>query len=231
MKWSMRSVSYRMSGSGSWQNLLPDEQTQRLYADLYPNGLPAIQANEKLHHLLAPWKRARVIRLDDQRVVPIGPIMMDNDLEILQGWFKDISEGMSNAVLDELSEYRSLAINLAGHKSSERNYINNIMTIMICALTLDSQVFSLLRKELMGTYPNRDFAGTFFFWGYGFSGGPSRIFGFTTYGRWQGPRIHVLRSHGLDRTIIKAVLRRAETFKYIQHLERKSLSIRSIRDH
>ena len=207
-----------MSGSGSWQNLLPDEQAQRLYADLYLHALPASQASEKLRRYFEPWKRARVIRTDGQQILPTGPIMTDNDLEILRDWFKDMSEAMSHAVLDELSAYGNIALDLAGRKSAEQNYIDNILTIMICALTLDSQVFYLLREELMGTYPDRDFAGTFFFWGYGFSGGPSRIFGFTTYGRWQGPRIHVLRSHGLDRTIIKAVLRSAGTFELIQQL-------------
>ena len=217
MSWSMEAVSYRMSGSGNWQSLLPDEAARKLYAGIYPDGLPALQANEKLHYYLDPWQRAHIIRLDDQQVFPTGPIMTNGDLRILQDWFNDISGGMAQAVLDKLPEYEQAATELASPKSG-RGYVDNILTILICALTLDSQVFFRLRKELMGTYPGRDFAGTFFFWGYGFSGGPLRIFGFTTYGRWRGLRIHVIRSRNLDREKIKTILRRADTFEFIQQL-------------
>lgn len=218
MKWSMGAVSYRMSGSGSWQNLLPDEQARKRYAGIYPYGIPAVQAREKLGQYLDPWERTHIIRLHGRRIIPTGPIMTDNDLEILKGWFKDISDDMTRAVEDNLPAYRHLALDLAGRRASERSYVDNILTIMICALTLDSRVFSLLRQELMGTYPGRGLAGTFFFWGYGFSGGPSRIYGFTTYGSWQGPPIHVLRSHELDREVIKSVLRRRNTVEFIQGL-------------
>jgi len=206
-----------MSGSGSWQNLLPDEQARQLYAEIYPGGLPAAQAKEKLGRYLDPWETAHIIAVDGGRVSPLGPIMTDNDLAILAEWFSEISTIMSRAVADNTPAYRRLSIDLAGPGSSEQSYVDNIMTIIVCALTLDSQVFSLLRKELMGTYPDRNFAGTFFFWGYGFSGGPARIFGFTTYG-WPGPSIHVIRSHGLDREGLKAVLRRRGAIELIQSL-------------
>jgi hypothetical protein len=144
--------------------------------------------------------------------------MMDDDLVTLNPWFQDISDSMCTAVLEHLPEYQSLASIMAGNVASNKRRLDNILTIQICAHTLDSWVFAQLRKEHIGTYPPRDFAGDFFFWGYAFATGPQRIFGFTTYGGWGRPRLHMIRSHGLDRSTIIALLRRRDTWDYLQHI-------------
>lgn len=218
MGWSLESVSYRMSGTGSWQNVLPDESAQRLYAEIYPAGAPVPRFEGPLRQLLDSWRQARIVKAEGQRVVPLGPIMTEDDLIILAPWFRDISEAMCTAVMERLSEYQSLAQKLAGGESSPQHRVDNILTIIICAHTLDSWVFSNLREQAIGSYPSRDFAGDFFFWGYAFSEGPKRIFGFTTYGGWQRIQVNVIRSRDLDREQLKEVLRQRATWDYLGYL-------------
>jgi hypothetical protein len=214
----MSSVSYRMSGSGSWQNLLPDQTSRRLYSEIYPMGAPLPTGSGQVPELLSVWKKAGIVRLESEKVIPLGPIMTDGDLIILKPWFQDISNFMVQAFRERLGDYRDLARTLAeGHSSSEQD-IENILTILICALTLDSWVFSLLRRELIGTYPFRGPAGNFFFWGYAFVHGPKRIFGFTTYTILEAGQLHMIRSHGLDRQAIKESLRHRNTWDYLDSL-------------
>jgi len=214
----MDSVSYRMSGSGSWQNVLPDESAERLYAEIYPAGALLQRFEGRLRQLLVSWQQADIVKVKGEKVVPLGPIMTDDDLKTLAPWFQDISDAMCAAVWERLSDYRSLAESLAVGKSPAKHEVDNILTILICAHTLDSWVFALLREELIGTYRPRDFAGDFFFWGYAFTRGPKRTFGFTTYGGWGRTQLHVIRSHGLDRERLKTVLRQRATWDHIQHL-------------
>ena len=218
MSWSMESISFRMAGSGSWQNILPDEPSRRLYAEIYPGGVPLSQVDDKISQIFTYWQKAAIVKMEARRVVPIGPIMTDDDLRTLHSWFQDISEFMCEAVLERLPEYNALVSDLAGGRTLTNQEAGNILTIQICALTLDSWVFAMLRHEMIGIYPPRDFAGDFFFWGYAFKNGPQRIFGFTTYGWWRLPNIHVIRSHGLDRALIKDLLRRRDTLDYLQTL-------------
>jgi hypothetical protein len=212
MTWTMNSVSYRMSGSGSWQNLLPDQSSRRQYSDIYPKGALLPTRSGLLLKLFSVWKQAAIVRFENKQVIPLGPIMTDSDLTILQPWFQDISSFMGQAVLERLNDYRAMAQTLAGNQTSVKQAVDNLLSILICALTLDSWVFTQLRREVMGAYPSRDFAGTFFFWGYAFAAGPQRIFGFTTYHGLEEGQLHLIRSHGLDRQALKEALRRRSTW-------------------
>lgn len=218
MSWSMNNISFRMAGSGSWQNLLPDEAAKQLYGQIYPEGRSLSAGDDPIHPYLEAWERGGIIRIEGQRAVPTGPVITDNDLDILDAWFRDISDTMCTAIWDHLPEYQIQAKALAGKTSGTPEQFDNILTIQICAHTLDSWVFSYLREAMMGTYSPRDFAGTFFFWGYGFAHGAKRIFGFTTYGGSTFLRLHVLRSHGLDRERLKTALRQYATMDYLQGL-------------
>lgn len=218
MGWNMNSVSYRMSGSGSWQNLLPDENSRRQYSEIYPTGAPLPTGSGFLPKLFSVWKQAAIVRFENEKVIPLGPIMTDRDLTTLQPWFQDISGIMVQTVLERLDEYQVLARTLAGGQNPRKQSVNNLLTILICALTLDSWVFTRLRREVMGTYPARDFAGTFFFWGYAFAAGPQRIFGFTTYNGLEEGQLHLIRSHGLDRQALKEVLNRRSTWDGLDFL-------------
>ncbi|MBW2623385.1 MAG: hypothetical protein JRD68_10805 [Deltaproteobacteria bacterium] len=219
MSWSMNSVSYRMSGAGSWQNLLNSEALEQLYADIYPKGARVPKTNENLLQVFKTWDKAAIVRLEDDIVFPLGPLMMDEDLAILKPWFDDIAEVMCRSVRERLLDYNQLASALS--PGADSRSIDNILTILIGAHTLDSWVFSALREELIGTYSPRNFAGDFFFWGYAFSQGPQRIFGFTSYGGLGWRRIHVIRSHGLDRESLKSVLRQRDSLAFLHSLYAK----------
>jgi hypothetical protein len=219
MSWSMKSVSYRMSGAGSWQNLLTSEALEQLYADIYPKGARIPKSNENLRQVFKTWDKAAIVRLEDDIVFPLGPLMTDEDLSILKPWFDGIAEVMCRSVQERLPDYHRLASALSPDADSRS--IDNVLTILIGAHTLDSWVFSALREELIGTYSPRNFAGDFFFWGYAFSKGPQRIFGFTSYGGLGWRRIHVMRSHGLDREDLKSVLRQRDNLVFLHSLYAK----------
>jgi hypothetical protein len=231
MSWSLNDISFRMAGSGSWQNLLPDTESKQLYGNIYPGGMLLSELENHFHALIQKWHRGNIIKLEDQKLTPLGPIITDEDIGILDPWFKDISDAMCAAVSDHLHTFQSQATDLAKKGTFTQEKYENILTIQICAHTLDSWVFSQLRREMMGTYSPRDFAGTFFFWGYAFANGPDRIFGFSTYGGRAGLGLHVLRSHGLNREPLKILLRQYDTHKLLQQMyavhmgESPSLSI------
>ncbi len=218
MGWSLSSVSFRMSGSGSWQNLLPDETSRRLYADIYPMGRPLSYGSGNLLKLFPSWEQAGIVRFEKEKVIPLGPIMTNDDLAILNPWFQNISSFMSQTVIEQSKDYRKLASNLAKGDSLPKQEAANLLTILICALTLDSWVFSWLRMEVIGTYPDRGFSGNFFFWGYAFATGPQRIFGFTTYNGLGGNQLHMIRAHGLNREVIKDLLNYRTTWDYLDQM-------------
>jgi hypothetical protein len=176
-----------------------------------------------MHKLLFSWQTAAIVKFEDQMIMPVCPIMTDEDLGILNPWFQYISKCMCAAVSARLDEYRALAINLAGGKYASKQEMDNILTIQICAQTLDSWVFSWLREKLIGSYPPRDSAGNFFFWGYAFASGPQRIFGFTTYGGFTRQQLHMIRSHGLDREAIKAALSQRDSWDFLYSLFSRGL--------
>lgn len=219
MSWSLKDVSYRMSGSGSWQHLLPDDVSRRLYADLYPAGRPTAHLLSSLPEPLFPaWLEAAFIRVAGDWVFPLGPIMTDADLEVLKEWFADTAAAMVAAIEEREEAYHRLAWEMAGKEKAPSARVDNLLTILICALTLDSRVFALLREEVIGTYPPRGRAGAFFFWGYAFRQGPQRIFGFTTYFGFSARRVHMIRSHGLDRRAVKQSLERGENREALARL-------------
>lgn len=216
-KWSMDSVSFRMAGSGNWQNLLPGEGERRLYQGMYPGGMPLGKLDPSLRAVVASWERANIVETDGQMLVPSSPIVTDGDLEILVPWFAEVSELMCSAVIERLPDYRGLAEALSGRGDSPGHDAGNILAILTCAQTLDLRAFALLRQRIIGPHPPRGDAGRFFFWGYGFAEGPRKILGVTTY---IGPnmRFYVIRSRGLDRGEMPSLLRQRSVLAYLDGL-------------
>ena len=213
MSWSIDSVSYRMSGSGSWQYLLTDAASEKFYAEIYPQGVPLSDLDPSQLELISFWQGAHIIKIEKGRAMPMGPIMTEADLAVLKSWFDNLAQTMCDAVKQQLSAYRDMAKQLA--EKDDTDLLNNILTIMICAHTLDSMVFSHLRKTAMGSYVDRGSVGNFYFWGYAFSEGPRHIFGFTSYGGGHKAAVHVMRSRGLGRDRLKQVLRNRETTGFL----------------
>lgn len=217
MSWSPASVSFRMAGSGNWQVLLPDEEARRLYAQIYPGGILLLQIDDKFRNIITSWQKAGIATVAGQRLVPLCPIMTNQDLEILAPWFQDIANCMCRAIWQCLMDYRVLAESLSG-SSAPKHKVDNLVTILTCAQALDVWTFHALRQELVGPHPLRGAAGRFFFWGYAFSGGPRRLFGVSTYGRGEMVRLSVIRSRGLDRGKLPALLRQGPALSYLRGL-------------
>jgi hypothetical protein len=218
MGWSMASVSFRMAGSGDWQNLLPNEELRHLYAGIYPHGLPISSVDKRFTNAVAGWEAAGIAVTRDQSLLPLGPIMTNHDLEILAPWFQDMSGCMCDAVHRYLAEYRLFAEGFCGRSKAQAAGVGNLVTILTCAEALDIEAFHLLRRRLIGPHPPRGPAGRFFFWGYAFSDGPKRIFGVTTYGRGEEVHLSVIRSRGLERGRLPSLLREQSTMTYLSAL-------------
>ena len=112
MGWSMASVSFRMAGPGNWQSLLPDEETRRLYAQIYPGGIPLTRLASRYREVIQGWQEADIAAIAGQRLVPLCPIMTNQDLEILAPWFRDISGCMCQAIWHSRAGYELLAADL-----------------------------------------------------------------------------------------------------------------------
>ena len=214
----MDSVSFRMAGSGNWQKLLPDEEARSLYARIYPEGAFLRQVDDHLKDIITSWQKAGIAKIVNQRLVPLGPIMTDGDIDILVPWFQDISTCMCQVISRCLADYRLLAESLCGGTDAPKHKVDNLVTIMTCGEALDIWTFTKLRQHLLGPHPPRGTAGRFFFWGYAFSNGPKRIFGVTTYGATKKARISVIRSHGLERGNMPALLRQESVLNYLTGL-------------
>jgi hypothetical protein len=202
-----------MAGSGSWKNLLSNQDEEKFYGAIYPGGVSLSGLGPERLRLISKWKQADIVKIQDGRAVPAGPVMLDSDLEVLKHWFDDIKNVMTSEVKANLEAYGRIASSLANPAIPAS--IGNLLTIMICAHTLDSTIFSSLRRVIMGTYAPRGMAGDFFFWGYGFQNGPERIYGFTSYGRYSGESVHVIRSRGLNREKLKSVLLQNGVLEFI----------------
>jgi hypothetical protein len=207
-----------MAGVGNWQILLPDDEMRRLYSQIYPDGVLLQDIEERFRSTVALWQKADIAATTGARLFPLGPVMMDDDIEIVTPWFDEISKCICGTIRRYLRDYRLLARRLSGGPGATKDRIGNIVTILICAEGLDISTFSRLRYELIGRHPQRAPAGRFFFWGYAFSEGPKRIFGVTTYGRGEAVRLSVIRSRGLDRGQMPALLRDDATLNFIQGL-------------
>jgi len=207
-----------MAGAGNWQNLLPDEASRHLYARLYPNGITLSSIPDEFDRIIAEWQEAGIATIKNERLVPLGPIIQDRDIEIMTPWFEDTSQAICQTISRHLADYQELAVRLCGDIEAPVHKIDNLITILVCAQALDVWTFQILRQELIGPHPPRGQAGRFFFWGYAFTDGPKRIFGVTTYGRGETVRLSVLRSHGLDRGEMPALLRESPVMACIRDL-------------
>jgi len=214
----MASVSFRMAGAGNWQDLLPDKASRRLYAQIYPSGIPLQSIPGEFSSIVAGWQEAGIADIISQQLVPLSPIVQNRDIEILAPWFEDISHAMCQAICRYLADYQELAASLYGGTNTPAHNVDNLVIVLVCAQALDVWTFRTLRQELVGFHPPRGLAGRFFFWGYAFSDGPKRIFGVTTYGRGEAVRLSVLRSHGLDRGEMPDLLRQPPVMTYIRDL-------------
>ncbi len=213
----MDSVSYRMAGAGNWQIMLPDEETRRLYARLYPTAsLRSVDSG--LMSTIASWQEAGIAAVTASELTLLGPLMTDGDLSILEPWFDGRSAAMSQPVKEHLPDYREMAEHLGAGLTAREDMAGNLITILACAQALDMETFRILRRDLLGRHPSRGPAGNLFFWGYAFAGGPRRIFGVTTYGRAGTARVSVLRSHGLKRGPLPDLLRQRAALSLMAEL-------------
>ncbi len=218
MNWSMTSVSFRMAGAGNWQILLPDEESRQLYAHIYPGGALLQDSDNRSKKMLTSWQDAGIATVVAQRLVPLGPIMTDQDLKTLAPWFQNISRHMCQVISKYLTDYRLLVQDMCGGSNAPKNKVDNLLIILTCAEALDVWTFRMLRQALIGPHPPRGPAGRFFFWGYAFSGGPKRIFGVSNYAFGKTGQLSVIRSRGLGRTKMLNLLRQELVVTYLERL-------------
>ena len=100
----MTSVSFRMAGAGNWQNLLPDESTRRLYAQTYPDGIPLQSIPNEFSNTIAGWQEAGIATVINERLIPLGPIIQNRDIEMLAPWFEDVSHAIHQVVCRYLAD-------------------------------------------------------------------------------------------------------------------------------
>jgi DNA-binding MarR family transcriptional regulator len=189
-----------MAGTGDWKKCFPDPQAYSLYEHLYRHprrvetlakdlGIPQKQVGQ----IVDKWLEAGFAKALEGGIVGQVPIFMDSDYEILAPWFDYVIKRTNEVINKEKGKYLSLAESISKRQRYES--IDNILTILICAYTLDIGTLERLMRGIMGSQPKRGDSGHYFFWGRKTDKGPTYGFGVNTYdtgkeGKWLLSVIH-----------------------------------------
>jgi hypothetical protein len=203
---NMAELCFCMAGTGEWKKCFSDPQAYFLYEHLYrrPRRVETLAKDlripqKQVGQIVDKWLEAGFAKPLEEEIVGQVPILMDSDYEILVPWFDYVTKCTREAINEEKGGYLSLAESVC--RSQHYESIDNVLTILICAYTLDIGTLERLKKGVMGTSPKRGDSGNYFFWGRKTDKGPAYGFGVNTYdsgkeGKWLLSMIH----GAIDRT-------------------------------
>ena len=194
----MDAIQFYMAGSGHWQKWFPDDATCAFYERLYPGGESLDDLDEAERRHVAEWEKPGFVDVEDGRVAPRTPIYTDADHHTLSAWYARATERATETVAGRQGDYRDLARALSdGGRIPE----DHVLTILICAHTLDEGTLGRLTAGVMGEPPQRADTGAYFFWGETAERDLAHYFGVNTYGLLGGMCVAMLWSHTIQRAI------------------------------
>ncbi len=185
-----------MAGAGNWQRWFPDDRAHALYERIYPQGMHLAQLAEDERDLVLRWKAPRFTEDKDGVVFPLVPVLTDEDQSELAGWFARATEQAASLVAEHIGEYRDLAHDLA---SQRRGPTDCLLTILLCAHTLDLGTLDQLHGGVLGPPPDRAGSGHYFFWGRTARDDQTCDFGVNSYNILGGFALCVLHSRRVHR--------------------------------
>ena len=175
----MPKISFYMAGSGNWGKWFPDKNAYALYDRLYPKGLSLTELSQPDQAQIAEWQKPRFVEIKNGVVIPLVPIFTDADNHELAHWFTSVTQQATTIIAGQIDDYRDLAEDLSDGGQIPRDYL---LTILICAHTLDVGTLHRLQAGIMGEPPQRADSGSYFLWGETATRDLTNFFGVNSYG-------------------------------------------------
>jgi len=192
----MAKINFSMAGSGSWRSWFPDDSAHALYERIYPGGarLDQLQGDERERVL--DWQAPGFVKDREGMVVPHVPVFTDEDGSALAGWFSGVTEQAAAVVAERIGEYRDLAGDLSDQSQASSD---NLLTILLCAHTLDSGTLEQLEQNLLGSPPPRAGSGDYFLWGNAARHDRTCSFGVNSFPLWGEFLISLIHASSVER--------------------------------
>ncbi len=174
----MSPLRFYMAGSGNWRSLFPNEDAITLYHNLYTTSAQISDLTPTEKTQLELWQSAQIITLENGFGVPLTPIFTDTDNVILENWFHELGTQSVGIVKPYIGQYNDLAQQFSkeGHTNPD-----HLLTLLMCAYTLDVGTLLQLEADLIGEPPLRDTTGNYFLWGETAQRDLSHYFGVNSY--------------------------------------------------
>jgi len=196
----MAKIHFMMAGSGNWRSWLPDDSAHALYERIYPGGARLDQLQRDERERVLEWQAPGFVTDREGMVVPLVPVFTDEDDSALAGWFSGVTEQAVAIVAERIGEYRDLAGDLSeqGRASSD-----NLLTILLCAHTLDCGTLEQLEQNIFGSPPPRAGSGNYFVWGRSARPGRTCSFGISSFPLWGEFVISLIHASSVERVAPK----------------------------
>jgi hypothetical protein len=117
---------------------------------IYSMGVPLDQLAKKERERVSAWEAAQVSKLDNGTIMALTPVFTEEDASELASWSAQLTEQSVAIVTRHIAEYRQLADGLAEGAQVPPDYL---ITILLCAHTLDVGTLEQLHRKLLGTPP------------------------------------------------------------------------------
>jgi len=151
-----------MAGSGSWRRWFPDETALELYLRCYQrDAVKLAELSIEERAVAEAWIEPGFAQKHPGGLRALVPVMTPQDMPTLTPWLAEWAGRAAGVVESREDEYRSLAAALSDEHVPEEY----VLTILICAHTLDVGMLEELEGGAMGPPPKRADSGAYFLWG------------------------------------------------------------------
>lgn len=194
---SMSKLSFGMAGSGNWKRWFPDDQACALYERIYPHSVSLDELTAQEQRQVLGWEAPGFVRVQDGAAAPLIPVFAETDQAELASWFTMGTERAVAVIQDRIGEYRDLADVLSVGGRIPRGHL---LTILLCAHTLDVGTLHELQKGALGCPPLRAGSGQYFLWGTTVQNDDTCSFGVNSFPIHDGLLLSQIHSGHVQRT-------------------------------
>ena len=207
----MAELRFWMAGSNGWHKFFPGKQAYAIYEYMYqqPRTVEDIAGNlkileEEVKGIVSKWVEVGFAKRILDRILGQVPVITDPDYVTLNPWFQYVAECTNETTRSERGNYQDLAVEISA--GQDQRSIDNVLSILICASTLDVGTLSRLEKGLMGEPPKRGEKSRDFFWGKKIEKRLGYLFGVNSYGSGKDERwcLSMIHSRVVDRTPLQS---------------------------
>ena len=203
----MAGLRFLMAGSNGWHKFFPSKQSYAIYECVYqkPRTIAGIAGDLKIPEkevkgIVDKWVEVGFAERIRDRILGQVPVITGPDYDALDPWFKYVAKCTNETIRCERRNYQALAEEISLGK--DQRSIDNILSILICAGTLDVGTLNRLKRGPMGEPSKRGEKSRYFFWGKKTEKGPRYPFGVNSYGSGEEGKwvLSMIHSKAVDRT-------------------------------